>query len=225
SVLGQTYPHIEYLVMDGGSTDESVAILKSYGKRFAWVSERDGGQTAAINKGFARTHGAIRAYLNSDDVLLPEGVETAVRHFQRHSDCDLLYGNADYIDEEDRVIGRYNTAEYTFERLMQDCCVCQPAAFWQTRIAERVGPFDERLHFVMDFDYWIRIDRAGGRLEHIPDKLACSRLYPQTKTLSARSQIYKEIIQVCLERGGYIHRDYIRGLWHHLCYEREGGWP
>ncbi len=223
SVLHQTYPHIEYVVIDGGSRDESVAILQSYGDRFAWVSEQDRGQTDAINKGFARTHGDIRAYLNSDDVLLPHAVEQAVAHFRRHPDWDMVYGRADYIDERDRVIGDYATADYSFPRLMRDCCVCQPAAFWRSRIAQRVGPFDDRLHYAMDYDYWLRIDRAGGRIEHVPETLACSRLYPETKTLSARREIYREIFAVCQRHGGYVDRHFFYGLWHHLCEERDRG--
>jgi glycosyltransferase involved in cell wall biosynthesis len=225
SVLQQSYPHIEYRVVDGGSTDESVEILKSYGNRFSWVSERDRGQADAINKGFRDARGEVRAYLNSDDVLLPHAVETAVAHFQANSACDLLYGRANYINEVDEIVGQYYTAEYSFARLMRDCCICQPAAFWRSRIAERVGPFNDRLCYVMDFDYWIRIDRAEGRIEHIHDVLANSRTYPQTKTQSARLHIYREILDVCRREGGYTDHSYFLGLWHHLCNERNSGLP
>jgi glycosyltransferase involved in cell wall biosynthesis len=225
SVLGQTYPHLEYIVIDGASSDESVAVLKSYGTRLAWISEPDRGQTYAINKGFARLHGSIRAYLNSDDLLLPDAVATAVRHFARHPEWDMIYGRAHYIDAEDRRIGDYNTADFDFERLMEDCCVCQPAAFWRTRIASRVGPFDERLDYVMDYDYWIRIDRAGGLIAHVPDFLACSRLHADAKTVAARYAIYQELFRACLERAGYVCESHFHGFWHHLCQERQAGWP
>src|SRR3954467_14302963 len=94
SVLGQDYPHVEYLVVDGGSTDETLAILRSYGDRVRWLSEADAGQTAAINKGFQRTSGKIVGYLNSDDVLLPEAVATVVEYLRNHPECDLVYGDA-----------------------------------------------------------------------------------------------------------------------------------
>jgi len=225
SVLGQSYPNIEYLVIDGGSTDESVGILRSYGTRIRWVSERDRGQAHAINKGFDQSRGEIRAYLNSDDVLLPGTIERVVDQFARHPHWDMVYGRAHYIDEQDQGIGSYQTADYSFPRLMQDCCVCQPAAFWRTRIARRVGPFDERLHYAMDYDYWIRIDRAGGRIQHLPEVLAYSRLYPGTKTLSARRKIYREIFRVCQERAGFAECSYYLGYWHHLCKERRRGLP
>src|SRR5205814_1124883 len=113
------YPHIEYFVIDGGSSDESVAILESYGDRFAWVSEPDGGQADALNKGFARCRGDIRAYLNSDDVLLPGAVEKVVAHFHAHPDWHLLYGRAHFINEQDRVLGAYRTAPFSPRRLAE----------------------------------------------------------------------------------------------------------
>jgi len=219
SVLGQTYKNIEYIVMDGGSTDETVEILRSYGKRFVWISEPDKGQTNAINKGFALSRGDIRAYLNSDDTLLPNAVERAVEYFSSHPRCDMVYGDANYIDTEDQIIGTYNTADYSFARLMFDCCVCQPAAFWRTDIAERVGPFDEHLNYAMDYDYWLRIDRVGGHIHHLRETLSNSRLYPETKTLSRRGEIFAEIFDVCLRQGGYIDFSYFIGYWHHLFWE------
>ena len=223
SVLTQSYPNIEYVVIDGGSTDESVEILKSYGDRFYWESKPDRGQADAINKGFARVKGKILAYLNSDDVLLPGAIERVVQYFQENPSCDLVYGDADYIDEQDRVIGAYRTADYSITRLLEDCMVCQPAAFWKRGIAERVGPFDDQLHYTMDYDYWLRIANAGGQIRFLPEKLACSRLHPETKTLSARGKIYKEIFKTCRKHAGYVHKSYYQGYWHHLMFEKYGG--
>lgn len=225
SVLGQTYPHIEYMVMDGGSTDESVEILKSYNNQFYWVSEPDGGQTAAINKGFARSNGQIHAYLNSDDVLLPNSVEKIVDYFKKNPHADMVYGLADYIDEDDSFIGTYKTQDYSFATLVNDCCVCQPAAFWRQRIAEKTGPFNEELEFAMDYEYWLRIDRAGGRIFHINDKLAFSRLYNDTKTMSSRSEIFQEIFKISSQWGGYVSESYFYGFWNHRVFECTTGWP
>ena len=223
SVLGQTYPRIEYIVRDGGSNDGSIDILKSYGSRFRWVAEKDAGQSDALRKGFGEASGDVLAYLNSDDVLLPDAVARAVEHFRRRPLCDVVYGRARYIDEDDGPLGDYRTAEYSFARLMEDCCICQPAAFWRKRIADVAGPFRVDLHFVMDFEYWLRIDRAGGTIESIPDFLACSRLYPGTKTLSGRAEIYREIFQVSREHGGYVHLNYYYGLWNHRIEEGRPG--
>jgi glycosyltransferase involved in cell wall biosynthesis len=225
SVLNQTYPHIEYIVIDGGSHDESVDILKSYGDRIVWVSEPDNGQTDAINKGFTQSHGEIRAYLNSDDVLQLDAVEKVVAYFQQHPECDLMYGKAYYIDKDDRITGKYKTAEYSFRRLMRDCPICQPATFWRTRIAKLVGPFNEQLNYAMDYEYWLRVDRAGGRIEHTLDILASSRLYPETKTLTAREKIYEEVFEICQAHGGYVDLNYFHGLWHQRVCRSNTGWP
>lgn len=223
SVLHQTYPKIEYIVMDGGSTDETVKILKSYDDRFYWVSERDQGQTDAINKGFARAQGEILAYLNSDDVLHPEAVDKVVNFLLDHPEIDLVYGKAYYIDEEDRVIGMYPTREYSFEYLIGEDFICQPAAFWRRRIAQRVGAFDDSLFIVMDYDYWLRIAKAGGTIVFLNEILACSRLYPETKTLSARERVYSEIIKISKKHIGYVHPNYFLGLWNHRIWEKGTG--
>jgi glycosyltransferase involved in cell wall biosynthesis len=225
SVLAQDYSHIEYLVYDGGSSDDSVDILRSYGERFFWQSQCDGGQSAAINLGLRRAKGDILAWLNSDDVLLPGAVTAVVEHFRQHADWDLVYGNARNIDEHDHILGDYPTARYDFDRLLESCCICQPATFWRRSIMQRVGLLDESLQYAMDYDYWMRIDRAGGRLVHVPEVLAASRVYPQTKTLSARLEVYREILGVSRRHTGDASFSQYFAYWHHRCHERAHGWP
>jgi glycosyltransferase involved in cell wall biosynthesis len=221
SVLMQSYPNIQYIVIDGGSSDGSVEILQSYRDRFYWISEPDRGQTNAINKGFARAKGEILAYLNSDDILAPRAIERVVQYLQKNPECDMVYGEADYIDEQDRIIGSYKTADYSFNRLIEDCMVCQPAAFWRKRMMEKVGPFDEQLNFAMDYEYWLRIAKAGGEIRFLREKLACSRLYSENKTLSARPKIFQEIFEICRRHTGYVHQSYYQGYWHHRIYEED----
>ncbi|HZZ79982.1 MAG TPA: glycosyltransferase family 2 protein [Gemmataceae bacterium] len=225
SVLSQDYPRIEYLVCDGGSTDESVNILQNYDERVRWHSRRDGGQSDAINHGLRQSRGDILAWLNSDDVLAPGAVRTAVSHFQTHPDWDLIYGAAQHIDENDGVIEDYPTADYDFGQLLQSCIICQPATFWRRSVVDRVGLLDESLHYAMDYEYWLRIDRAGCKLVHVPELLACSRLYPETKTLSARMEVYREILAVSRRHAGDASFSQYYAYWHHRCHERTGGWP
>ncbi|WP_353861954.1 glycosyltransferase [Azospirillum formosense] len=220
SVLGQTYPNIEYIVMDGGSTDESLDILRSYGDRVRWISERDKGQTDAINKGLALCSGRILAYLNSDDTLELDAIERVVQAFGEDPGVGLIYGDANYIDVNDAVTGRYATSPYSFDRLVEDCCVCQPAAFWRAEVTETVGPFDEKLNYVMDYEYWLRIAKAGFGIRHLPVVLANSRLYPETKTMSARGKIYEEVFQVSKLHAGRVSRSYVQGYWDHRLHER-----
>lgn len=224
SVLSQDYPRIEYLVVDGGSRDGSVDILRSYGDRLAWVSEPDRGQSHAVNKGLARARGDILAYLNSDDVLLPGAVRAVVEHFRRRPEWDLVYGRAYHIDEADRILEAYPTREYSFEALRHHCFICQPAAFWRRSLAQRVGPFDENLHFALDLDWWMRADRAGGVLRHVPEFLAGSRLYPANKTMSRRGEVYREIFEVSRRHAGEAGFSHFLAWWTHQCRERRGGW-
>lgn len=221
SVLNQSYPNIELLVMDGVSTDNTVEILKSYGDRIRWISEPDTGQADAIKKGTDLLKGEVLAYLNSDDILLPYAIQTVVNYFNNNPECDMLYGRADYIDVNGNITGTYNTAEYSFERLMTDCCVCQPAAFWQRRIVDRIGPFDISLQTAMDYEYWLRMARFGGIIHHIQDNLAQSRLHEDAKTLAMRGKIYEEIFEICERHGGYVSFSYYLGLWSYRLYE---GW-
>lgn len=219
SVLNQSYENVELLVMDGASTDNTVEILKSYGDRIRWISEPDKGQADAINKGMKLLHGEILAYLNSDDVLLPGALEKAITYFNDHPECDMVYGNADYIDVDGAVIGKYHTADYSFERLMRDCCVCQPAAFWRRRIAERIGPFDVSMQTAMDYEYWLRMAKSGAIIHHTHEKLAQSRLHEDAKTLAMRGVIYREIFEICGKHGGYVSLSYYNGLWAYRLYE------
>ena len=223
SVLSQSYDNVELLVMDGASTDDTAEILKSYGDRIRWISEPDNGQADAINKGMELLNGEILAYLNSDDILLPGALETTVAYFNDHPECDMVYGNADYIDVDGAVTGNYHTADYSFERLMQDCCVCQPAAFWRRRIAERIGPFDVSMQTAMDYEYWLRMATSGAIIQHMDDKLAQSRLHEDAKTLAMRGVIYDEVFEICEKHGGYVSLSYYNGLWAYRLYEAWSG--
>ena len=225
SVLSQDYPRVEYFVIDGGSTDESVDILRSYGDRFFWLAERDRGQTDAINKGLRQSRGDVVAYLNSDDVLLPGAITSAVERLRAHPEWDLVYGNAYHIDEADVVLGEYPTAPFSFDRLLQDCCICQPAAFWRRGLLDRVGLFDDSLHYAMDYEYWMRLDRAGAILVQVPDFLACTRVHERTKTLSARAEVYREILAVSRRHAADASFSQYYAAWHHRCHHSASGWP
>jgi glycosyltransferase involved in cell wall biosynthesis len=203
SVLAQTYPALEYLVVDGGSTDETVSVLKDYGDRLRWVSEPDAGQAAAVNKGWRQGRGAILAYLNADDTYLPRAVERAVTAFGAHPAADVVYGEGHHVDAEGRVLARYPTEPFRRERLAETCFICQPAAFVRRRAVERVGYLDEALHYCMDYDLWIRL-AGGAAFVHLPDYLAASRLHADTKTLGQRARAHEEIIRTVHRHFGYV---------------------
>lgn len=204
SVLSQNVP-CEYVVIDGGSKDETVDILKGYGQQIRWVSEPDRGQSDAINKGLRMTHGEIICWLNSDDVYFP-GTLNAVRDFFRdRPDVDMIYGKAHHIDENDRWIEDYPTEPWNFERLLFTCYLSQPAVFFRRRVLDQVGFLDDTLNYCMDYDLWLRIALARLSVVYLEDRvLAGSRLYAATKTLGARVAVHAEINDMLKRRLGRV---------------------
>ena len=196
SVALQTGAEIEHVVFDGGSRDETVDILKSWTGRIKWWSEPDRGQTHAVNKGIDATDGEIIGWLNSDDIYYPSAVARVVEFFAANPDVDDVYGLADHIDEDDRSFEDYPTEDWDFERLKSTCFICQPAAFFRRSVPARYGMLDEDLRYCMDYEFWLRLGKAGARFAHIEQKLAGSRLYATNKTLGSRVAVHSEINDV-----------------------------
>lgn len=184
---------VEHVVFDGGSTDNTVAILKHFNPPVHWVSKKDKGQTDAVNQGIRATNGEIIGWLNSDDVYYPGAIARVVSYFEAHPEVDVVYGTADHIDLEDHAFESYPTEPWDFERLKETCFICQPALFFRRRVVEVDGLLDESLNFCMDYEYWLRLGRAGVHFGYLEEKLAGSRLYADNKTLGARVNVHKEI--------------------------------
>lgn len=202
SVLAQTYPNIEYIVIDGGSTDGSVEVLQRYADRLAyWVSEKDAGQTDAINKGFARATGEVLAWLNSDDTYEPHAVAEAVAFLQEHPDVGLVYGDANFTDENGRIIGRFPAAQTDYARLRRGYVhIPQQAAFWRAGLWRQVGPLDPSFYFAMDYDLWVRLARIS-KLHYHPRTWASFRLHGSSKTI-ADDSAWPEMLKVHYRDGG-----------------------
>ncbi len=203
SVLEQDYPHIEYIVVDGGSTDGSREIIEKYADRLAWwVSEKDRGQTEAINKGFGRARGEVLAWLNSDDTYQPGAVREAVEFLQQNPQVGLVYGDANYIDEHGRVIGRFPAAQTDYRRLRQGYVhIPQQAAFFRADLWRKVGPLDESFYFAMDYDLWVRLAREAPIVYH-PRLWANFRLHSDAKTIAADDRCWPEMLRVHYRDGG-----------------------
>jgi glycosyltransferase involved in cell wall biosynthesis len=193
SVACQDGAEIEHVVFDGGSSDCTVDVLKSFMPPVRWVSEKDRGQTDAVNKGIRATDGEIIGWLNSDDIYYPGAISCVVRYFEDNPDVDVVYGKADHIGLDDVPFEEYPTEEWDFERLKYHCFLCQPAVFFRRRVVEQHGLLDENLHFCMDYGYWIRLALAGVKFGFLESKLAGSRLYPENKTMGSRMGVHREI--------------------------------
>jgi glycosyltransferase involved in cell wall biosynthesis len=203
SVLDQDYPNIEYIIVDGGSSDGSVEIIRRYSDRLAWwVSEKDQGQTDAINKGFARTKGKILAWLNSDDIYERNAVREAVTFFQRQPEVGLVYGDANFIDEDGRIIGRFPAAQTNYRRLRRGYVhIPQQSAFWRADLWHKVGPLDPAFFFAMDYDLWVRL-AALAPMHYVPRLWANFRLHGEGKTISADDRCWPEMLKVHYRDGG-----------------------
>ena len=205
SVLSQQFSgSLEYLVMDGGSQDQTREILTTYGSRLQWVSEPDGGQADAVNKGLARATGDIIGWLNSDDVYYPGAIAGVCTAFDSHPEIDVVYGDANHIDEKDAVIEPYATEAWDFSRLLEVCFISQPAAFFRKGVVERFGQLDANLQLCMDYEYWIRLGKSGAAFHWLRQVLAGSRLHPETKTMSARVGVHREINSMLSRHTGRV---------------------
>jgi len=203
SVLDQDYPHIEYILVDGGSTDGSVDLLRSYsGRLSSWSSEPDSGQTEAINRGFERARGEILAWLNSDDVYVPGAVRQAVDYLTAHPEVGMVYGDADYIDASGERLGRFPSAPTDYLRLRRGYVhIPQQAAFFRARLWRMVGPLDESFHFAMDYDLWVRL-AALSPIAYHPRLWAGFRLHAAGKTTAQDDRCWPEMIKVHRRLGG-----------------------
>ncbi len=216
SVLDQDYARVEYIILDGGSTDGSPEIIKKYADRLAWwVSERDGGQTDAINKGFAHATGEILAWLNSDDTYQPGAVSEAVKWFQQFPESGLIYGGANYINEAGQVIDKFPAAQTDYRRLRQGYVhVPQQAAFFRADLWRQTGPLDPSFYFAMDYDLWVRIARSAP-IRYVPQTWANFRLHAAAKTISSADLCWPEMMRVHYRDGGtflspIVAKNYIR---------------
>ncbi len=183
SVLSQNYPNLEYWIMDGGSTDGSVEIIRKYQSSLAsWVSQPDGGQANAINTGWQKSTGEIVAYLNADDRYTPGSIAKVVQTFQRFPEVGIAYGSC-LFQLENRKQALYSPPDFEFHRLLLENYIPQPTVFIRRSVLEQVGLLDPSLRYCLDYDFWLRCALAGvtfRRMDGSP--LAIFRIWPGSKT-------------------------------------------
>ena len=197
SVLNQDYPNLEYIIIDGGSTDGSVDIIRKYQHRLAyWVSESDLGQSHAVNKGFLRAKGEILAWVNSDDLLCTGAVRLAAEFLASNPEVSLVYGGANFIDADGRLMRAIRQRDFNLAHCLirVGTPIAHPAAFFRRETFQQIGLLDQGLHYLMDFDYWIRVALAGLQIARIPDTLAYLRLHPDSKTVGQIPKLNEELM-------------------------------
>src|ERR1017187_6333597 len=218
SVLTQGYPNLDYRVQDGGSTDETLAVLRELEPRVPFVSEKDRGQADAINRGMSRARGEVLGYLNSDDVLLPGALSAVGEAFAADPELLFLWGRASYLDEAGRVVSPYLVKPDAIARVADACFIAQPAAFFRRKVWDDIGPFDESLHHTMDYDYWLRIAARypQSKMRFLDSELAGCRMHADAKTVAGWTRALDEIFALVKRRTGYVSLWWCVAKWDHL---------
>jgi glycosyltransferase involved in cell wall biosynthesis len=207
SVLNQNYPNLEYIIIDGGSQDNSLEIIKKYEKYLDyWHSSPDRGQSDAINKGFQMSSGEILAWLNSDDTYLPGAFSRIVDLFINNRDVDMLYGRCNIIDRNNAIIGEakvmpFNLNDYAYGFFM----IPQQAAFWKRKLFFDVGMLNTSNYTCMDYELWLNMARKGAKIVFFNEYLANFRLYEESISGSGRyNDVYRQDLKrIRLEILGY----------------------
>ena len=211
SVLDQDYHGFEHIVMDGGSTDGTIDILKKY-PHLKWVSEKDHGQANAINKGFNLARGEILAWLNSDDYYEKNIFRSIVEIFDADHKCNFLYGDITYVSINDEIIRKITGDILTRKNLIiNPDVVRQPSCFWRKSLQNKVGTVNENLNLVMDYDLFSRISQFT-KFKYVERNFSYYRTYSNTKTLANQRQQVLELLKVSFKNNGYVHPRMIKLL-------------
>ena len=198
SVLEQDYPNVEYIVVDGGSKDESVEVIKKYQDRLTWwVSEKDKGHADALNKGFSHATGEILAWLNSDDIYFPNAVSEAVEILKSHPEVGMVYGDADLIDDAGEPVGQFGSKQTSYRQMLRGSAT----TFFRADLWRQVGPLDLSLFFSFDYDLWVRLAKVSQIL-YVPKRWAKFRIHGAGKTIVNDNRCYPDMLRVLEREGG-----------------------
>ena len=206
SVKNQGYPDFEHIVVDGGSTDGTTKILKKY-PHLKWISEKDGGQSNAINKGFRMATGEVIAWLNSDDCYEKNIFGAIAEYFEKNAGCFFLYGDITYVDENGKILDRISGDQMTYANIVKNPdLVRQPSCFWRKEVLQTIGFINENLHLVLDYDYFLRIGKRHSFC-YLNRNVSYFRSYDGNKTSRLKR---KQVHELRMVMGNVDHRGWLR---------------
>lgn len=212
SVKNQDYPNIEHIVVDGGSTDNTLEILRKYEKEYnlIWISEPDEGQSDAVNKGFRMANGEIIGWVNSDDGYFDvSAISSVVKFFDKYDDADIVYGDVVRIDENNLILFIIKNRNFNYNYLKKTCSIWQPAAFFRRKIIDEFE-LNTSLDIAMDYDFWLRIGKKH-RFQYVNRIFAVDRTHKKRKIVDRRDEMIKESVYVSKEYG-QVNRNWLNRL-------------
>jgi len=207
SVLRQGMKDLELIVMDGGSKDDTVSILSEFARkdsRVRFISEPDRGQAHAVNKGIAQTTGDVIGWLNSDDLYYPGALSAVLQFLDNYPHIDVVYGDGDHVDENERILRRHPTEPWNKHRLEESVILSQPSTFFRRSVVAQCGVLDETLHFALDYEYWLRLSQKGMHFAYLPRVLSGTRMHDAAKTIDRRLAMHVEVNDMLKRRLGHV---------------------
>jgi len=201
SVLAQDYPNIEHLIIDGGSTDNTLEILKRYNHQLTWISEPDQGQADALNKGFRQAKGEIVGWLNADDTYQPEAISGAVRYLEENPEISLVYGRFNFIDEYGKITYTHCPPPFSIEKLLYENIIPNASMFFRRHVIQEIGFLNPQLHYVLDWEFVLRIS-LHYKVVQIPAIWGNFRITSGTKSVEKSDCFWPEFILVLQTLSG-----------------------
>lgn len=223
SVFSQNYKNIEYFVIDGGSTDNTIDVLSRYKGSVRWISEKDSGYPEAVNKGFQKCNGKYLMWLPSDDMLFCKSSVAALVKTAEETGADIIYGDAFYIDQDDKFLGSYRTATYSPAKLRDWSLICQPAALFRADVYQKVGGLNQNFKCISDYDLWLRMSDAGAKFQRVGKPISCYRIHGESLTVKQKNISYREIFDLQLSRYSRVNRSWVMGAFKEIVLQQNLG--